>query len=321
MKPAPKVFHFCFLVATAVFPSVALGADPTTAGSTNIGTHPGYGASYSGFWRTGLDYSLLTDGVNSFVNAPSSSGGLYFRAANSDRMSLTSNGLYLNSNRLRNDAIWVGDGSFPLGVGRHPWYGAPYLGIWVQGACGNCATSDYSFLTNGQDTYLNAPSDGGSLWFRGANSDRMRLTASTLTLYGSTAEKPGGGPWSGTSDIRVKKDIRDLRYGLNDLEQVRPVIFKYNGLGETSESDTEFVGVIAQELEQSLPFMVSSEKKKLHRDDEKPTSIKRVDPNAFTYILINAVKQLSAKNKQMKKILCMDHPTESFCSGSGVALR
>lgn len=56
--------------------------------NTNIGNHPTYGATYAAFWRQGADYSLLTDGSNTFVNAPLSTGNIYFRRANVDQMVL-----------------------------------------------------------------------------------------------------------------------------------------------------------------------------------------------------------------------------------------
>jgi len=55
---------------------------------TNMGTHASYGTTYSAFWRQGADYSLLTNGTDTYINAPSGSGNLYFRAANSDKMIL-----------------------------------------------------------------------------------------------------------------------------------------------------------------------------------------------------------------------------------------
>jgi hypothetical protein len=55
---------------------------------TNIGTHATYGTTYSAFWRQGADYSLLTSGTHTYLNAPSGSGNIYFRAANSDKMIL-----------------------------------------------------------------------------------------------------------------------------------------------------------------------------------------------------------------------------------------
>jgi hypothetical protein len=73
--------------------------------------------------------------------------------------------------------------------------------------------------------------------------------------------------------------------------RVRPVRFKYNGLGGTSDDGKEFVGVIAQELEQTLPEMVGTRMGKLHPTDTEETAIRRVDPSEFTYLLINAVKE------------------------------
>lgn len=55
---------------------------------TNIGNHPLYGTSYAAFWRQGADYSLLTNGTHTFVNAPVGTGNIYFRVGNTDRMVL-----------------------------------------------------------------------------------------------------------------------------------------------------------------------------------------------------------------------------------------
>ena len=60
---------------------------------TNVGNHGTYGTTYSAFWRQGADYSLLTNGSDTFVNAPTGAGNIYFRSGNTDKMTLTgSNG-------------------------------------------------------------------------------------------------------------------------------------------------------------------------------------------------------------------------------------
>ena len=64
------------------------------ASNAIIGTHPTYGNLYSAFWKQGYDYSILTDGTNTFLNAPSGSGGIYFRL-------LISTGLQLLVERIR----------------------------------------------------------------------------------------------------------------------------------------------------------------------------------------------------------------------------
>ena len=60
------------------------------AGSTTpnamMGTHPSYGNGFAGWWEDGFDYSLLTDGVQTYLNAPNAWGNLYFRTANADKM-------------------------------------------------------------------------------------------------------------------------------------------------------------------------------------------------------------------------------------------
>jgi hypothetical protein len=135
------------------------------------------------------------------------------------------------------------------------------------------------------------------------------------------AAKPGGGPWSATSDRRVKTDVVAFAPGLSAVEKIDPVWYTYNGLGGTEKSGRRYVGVVAQDLEKVAPFMISSQKKKLRETDSELTDIKQVDPNAFTFMLINAVKDLSgsvkglkAQNAQMKRIICLDHPEQEMCA-------
>jgi hypothetical protein len=54
-----------------------------------IGRHPGYPGMtdsttpvYVGLWKEGKDYALLTDGNETFINAPLSTGSIYFRSGN-----------------------------------------------------------------------------------------------------------------------------------------------------------------------------------------------------------------------------------------------
>src|SRR5262249_39771552 len=70
------------LLLVSSFSVAAYAADPVAAGTTRIGTHPTYGTNYSAFWRNGSDYSLLTNGVNTYLNAPTIDGELRFRVVN-----------------------------------------------------------------------------------------------------------------------------------------------------------------------------------------------------------------------------------------------
>jgi len=187
-------------------------------------------------------------------------------------------------------------------------------GIGVEGTGSLYGVSGVATSTDGIGVYAEAQHNGVGVYAWSNTSDGVRsYTQSTtaaavsalspssnglafygtggIRISGSLAEKAGGGSWSAPSDERIKKDVKELRWGLDKLQEVRPVTFRYNGLGGTDNDGREYVGVIAQELEKIFPTMVTSRKAKLHKGDPQETDIRVVDPSAFTYILINAVNE------------------------------
>ena len=133
----------------------------------------------------------------------------------------------------------------------------------------------------GQDTFY---VHGGSGAYNGANSST----------------------WATTSDIRIKKDVVDNDQGLDVIKQIRVRNFNYRTPEEIAEGAPELadldlkdmavrrpelqIGVIAQEIEQLLPEVVTY-------DDN---GVRDVNPERLTWILINAVKELSAENTALK---------------------
>lgn len=111
-----------------------------------------------------------------------------------------------------------------------------------------------------------------------------------------SAFKPGGGSWSSASDARCKGDVVSYSEGLEVIEQIRPVWYRYNGRGGTPNDGAEHVGVIAQEVERLVPYVVAE----IDTDDPGLGKMKTVDPGAFTYMLINSVKELSVKNRTLQ---------------------
>jgi len=105
--------------------------------------------------------------------------------------------------------------------------------------------------------------------------------------------------WSTTSDLRLKKNIADNNDGLDKINSIRVRNFEYR-LPE--EVDAELkptdaikksgiqLGVIAQELQAVLPECVKQES----------TGVLSVDTDNLTWYLINAVKELSARVKQLE---------------------
>ena len=86
------------------------------------------------------------------------------------------------------------------------------------------------------------------------------------------------------SDERLKDNIKTIENGLDKVEQLRGVSY--------TRDEKESIGVIAQEVEKILPEIV------LTADDEMGT--KSVDYSRLTAVLIEAVKELSAKVKELE---------------------
>ena len=102
-----------------------------------------------------------------------------------------------------------------------------------------------------------------------------------------TAGKPGGGSWANSSDLRLKQNIHPYADGLEKILKINPVTYHYNELSGY-DTDPEFVGVIAQELKEIAPYMVSVSSK---QTDDGVNDYLSVDNSAMTYMLINAVKE------------------------------
>jgi len=167
-----------------------------TAGtsSVNIGTHPGYDASFGAIWRDSDNYALLFDTTNTFVN--SRSGGIYFRDNNVDRAVLNSTGLSVAGALLVNGNYvpYALGGPITIDVQQSgtaaTWYGriatrnangkAAFLGTYGASVAGVFAHN--SDLTQWADLYVNT--------VNGSVGGNVRLPAATY-INGSLALHAG----------------------------------------------------------------------------------------------------------------------------------
>lgn len=149
---------------------------------------------------------------------------------------------------------------------------------------------------NSYDAFVIGPEHGG--WVEGALgtlSSVNQFDEAFRFRANGEAFKKGGGTWQTVSDARTKEQVENYHRGLTDLLRIRPVSFRYKPFMGTG--DKRYVGVIAQEVEQVAPSMVTVQKKKMG----DLTNVKAVDPNEFTYMLINAVKELKAANDDLQQ--------------------
>ena len=107
------------------------------------------------------------------------------------------------------------------------------------------------------------------------------------------------------SDARLKREIAPFSYGLKEVNSIKPVWFRYNGLAETTAGELH-AGVIAQELEVVAPRLVETEAIRLRPQDEKPTSIRKVNYSRIDFALIRAVQEQQAQLDELKGRLCRE---------------
>jgi hypothetical protein len=105
------------------------------------------------------------------------------------------------------------------------------------------------------------------------------------------------------SDKRIKNVKGNFTDGLNVINQINPIKFSYNeNAPGYMKEDGEHVGVIAQDLEKIAPYMVS---KKDYAGDKATNKapiqdLRSVKPEAYTFLLINAVKEQQAEIEKLQ---------------------
>ena len=115
------------------------------------------------------------------------------------------------------------------------------------------------------------------------NDGGSEITALTLDMSAAGAATFNDNV-TAYSDKRLKDNIETIENGLDKVEQLRGVTY--------TRDEKESIGVIAQEVEKILPEIV------LTADDEMGT--KSVDYSRLTAVLIEAVKELSARVKELE---------------------
>ncbi len=115
-----------------------------------------------------------------------------------------------------------------------------------------------------------------------------------LSVNGSANNTTGS--WAVFSDARIKTVNSDFTDGLNVISKIHPVKYNYN-INAPFKADGEQIGIIAQELEKIAPYMVSKNEYADIKD------LREVNNQAYVFLLINAVKELSVQNEKLMKEL------------------
>lgn len=116
----------------------------------------------------------------------------------------------------------------------------------------------------------------------------INATDPTATLVVNGDAMNVTGVWDVFSDERLKTNIERFDDGLDVVRRLRPVSFRYNGLEGLVSEDLQ-IGMIAQEVEQIAPAMIST------RSGTDVDDVKVMSTQALPYMLINAIQELEQR--------------------------
>ncbi len=114
-----------------------------------------------------------------------------------------------------------------------------------------------------------------------------------LSVVGTTGNTSG--VWLMNSDIRIKNIGEDFTDGLGIVNSIHPVNYTYKANAPFFDGGKPQIGIIAQELEKIAPYMVSKTKGAGYSD------LRTLNPQAFPYLLINAVQQQQVQIEERQK--------------------
>jgi hypothetical protein len=188
------------------------------------------------FWGTSTtnssdDYSMgMASGIL-WQNVPTNSSYNYYVNGSTQIMKMNANGMGLGNLA-----------SLPATL-LHLYATSPVIRIQGTTTNGANATSYIEFY--------NATAQQGYIGFRAGTALQAvsgpSTTAGANLLLNTTA-------WAAFSDIRLKKNIYDLNYGINDLIKMQPIRFNYN---DDENNNSNRLGFIAQDMIKIIPEVIN----------------------------------------------------------------
>ena len=234
-------------------------------GNVGIGTtSPATKLTVSGTSGTGSELRVVSTGANTGGRVTlyeNTSGCWEFATSGGANSALTIKDLFNNAERLRIDSSGnVGINTTTIDASLHILQQAATAasGVKIQE---NASASKYYRV-------LYTDSSGIFRFNNGSNE-------ATITLAGSFVN---------ASDSRLKKDITDIKYGLNEVMESKPRSFSRVDVAG------EYFGFIAQELQNILPEAISG-------DSESQLG---VDYGSLVAVAFKAIQELKFENDSLK---------------------
>ena len=110
-----------------------------------------------------------------------------------------------------------------------------------------------------------------------------------LEVAGS-AGKPGGGSWSDSSDIRLKKNIMPIDGALGKMLSLNGVTYQWKNLSRHNNMNGTYMGMIANEVEKVFPEWVGTDK----------DGYKTLGFIGFEALTVESIRTLKEQNDALK---------------------
>lgn len=104
------------------------------------------------------------------------------------------------------------------------------------------------------------------------------------------ARKPGGGPWTDSSDLRLKKNVESLTGALSKLLQLRGVRFEWREPEKMGNLTGTQMGLVAQEVTAVFPEWIST----------SPDGYQEITIRGFEALTVEALRELKAEIESLK---------------------
>jgi hypothetical protein len=188
--------------------------------------------------------------------------------------------------------------------GAHRWYIAPsgtagnaisFTQAMTLDASGNLLVGQTSItaslgqsvqITNGSSLGQYAAGSGSASQTYTFGRDNVSTGNFVFTYNGAVISSinPSTGVYTPLSDIRVKKNVMPLQYGLNEILQLSPVIYN---MASEKDSDKKHIGLIAQQVKSVLDEAVDD-----LIDPEK--QMYGLDKSVLVPVLVKAIQEQQA---------------------------
>jgi len=237
----------------------------------------------SSFLSIYYDGSLHTIAASYFTVGD---GGAYkpisFQTSDVERMRILTNGdVTLTSSTSQVSALNLNGAGYRIANQTAGGYLAVYSntgGLYLGGNNGG-----------GNQNYIYIPANTGNVNINSTSDNGYKLY-----VNGTSA---GAGAFQNVSDGRFKKDITPIENSLTKINQLNGISFNWDkdSRPDLNLDDNNHLGLIAQDVEEILPQVVTT------GEDEFGT--KTIAYSDIVPVLIEAIKELSAKNTSLEEIL------------------